>query len=205
MKVSRLSRLPVSLWPNSTSVWSTPSIGRSVGILLPMRRAKVGKNSMVENIAYELVPGLTLPGQRTKQKVRIEPSVASPSSPAEGTGVAHVRCSLVAHLACSLALRPVVRGEDDKSVVVDAELLQCVEDLADVVIALHQLVAVLTDARLGLELLGREIRKMPHRERQIEEEGPAGRLLPLHEVDRLRHQFIVDLGPDFPRERLDGP
>ena len=84
MKVSRLSRLPVSLLPSSTSVWSTPSIGRSVGILLPMRRAKVGKKSMVENIAYELVPGLTLPGQRMKQKVRIEPSVASPSSPRKG-------------------------------------------------------------------------------------------------------------------------
>ena len=39
---------------------------------------------MIENIAYELVPGLTLPGQRTKQKVRIEPSVASPSSPRKG-------------------------------------------------------------------------------------------------------------------------
>ena len=44
---------------------------------------------------------------------------------------------------------------------------------------------------------------MPHRERQVEEEGLAGRFLPLHEVDRLRHQFSVDLGPDFPRERLD--
>ena len=36
---------------------------------------------MIENIAYELEPGLILPGQRTMQKVRIEPSVASPSSP----------------------------------------------------------------------------------------------------------------------------
>src|SRR6266481_5610169 len=32
MKVSRPSRLPVSLLPNSTSVWSTPSMGRSVVI-----------------------------------------------------------------------------------------------------------------------------------------------------------------------------
>ena len=49
-----------------------------------MMRAKVGKKSMIENIAYELVPGLTLPGQRTKQKVRIDPSVTSPSSPRKG-------------------------------------------------------------------------------------------------------------------------
>jgi hypothetical protein len=36
---------------NNTLVWSMPSIGLSVGILAPMRRAKVGKKSMVENIA----------------------------------------------------------------------------------------------------------------------------------------------------------
>jgi hypothetical protein len=57
---------------------------RSVGVLLPMRRVKVGKKSIVENIAYELVSGLTLPGQRTKQNVLMEPSVASPSSPRNG-------------------------------------------------------------------------------------------------------------------------
>src|SRR6476469_7648811 len=62
MKVSRLSRFPVSLLQNSTSVWSTPSIGRSLGILLPMRRAKVGKKSIVENIAYEVVSRLDLAG-----------------------------------------------------------------------------------------------------------------------------------------------
>jgi hypothetical protein len=91
---------------------------------------------MIETIAFEDVPGLTLPGQRTMQKVRIEPSVASPNSPRKGP--AHIRRSLVAHLPGGLALRPVIRGEDDKRVVVDAEVLQRVEDLADVVIALHQ-------------------------------------------------------------------
>ena len=39
---------------------------------------------MIENIAYEVVPGLILPGQRMKQKVRIDPSVTSPSSPRNG-------------------------------------------------------------------------------------------------------------------------
>jgi hypothetical protein len=42
-------------------------------------------------------------------------------------------------------LRPIVRGEDNKRVIVDAEFLQRVEDLADVVIAFHQLVAVLAN------------------------------------------------------------
>jgi len=76
--------LPVSLLPNNTSVWSTPSMGRLVGIFAPMMRAKVGMKSMIENIAYQLVPGLTLPGQGMKQKVRIDPSVTSPSSPRKG-------------------------------------------------------------------------------------------------------------------------
>ena len=39
---------------------------------------------MIENIAYELVPRLTLPGQRTKQNVLIDTSVASPNSPRNG-------------------------------------------------------------------------------------------------------------------------
>jgi hypothetical protein len=54
-----------------------------------------------------------------------------------GTGVTHVRPSLVAHLAAGLTLWPIVRSEDDKRVVVDREFLERVEDLTDVVIAFH--------------------------------------------------------------------
>src|SRR5207244_2882495 len=64
MKLKRLSRCPIALLPSKTSVWSTPSIGRSVGILPPTMWAKVGKKSMIENIAYDVVFGLTWPGQR---------------------------------------------------------------------------------------------------------------------------------------------
>ena len=98
---------------------------------------------------------------------------------------------------------PLSEAKTTQRVVVDAELLQRVEDLADVVIAFHHLVAVLTNPRLARELLRREIWKMPHRERQVEKEGLPGCGLPLHEIDRLRHQFSVDLGADFPRIRLD--
>ena len=66
------------------------------------------------------------------------------------------------NLTGGLALRTVVRGEHDQRVVVDAELLQRVEDLADMIVALHHLVTVLADARLARELLRREIREMPH-------------------------------------------
>ena len=51
MKVNRFSRWPTVLLPNSTSLWSTPSIGRSVGILPPTMLASVGMKSMIENMA----------------------------------------------------------------------------------------------------------------------------------------------------------
>src|SRR5260221_10667919 len=70
MKLKRLSRCPITLLPSTTSVWFTPSIGRSVGTLPPTMLAKVGRKSMIENIAYELVSGLTCTGQRMKQKFR---------------------------------------------------------------------------------------------------------------------------------------
>src|SRR6478609_8391492 len=57
---------------------------------------------------------------------------------------------------------------------------------------------------IARELLRRQVRKMPHREWQVEEEGLPSRCLPLHEVDGLRHQFGVDLGANFPRVGLDG-
>ena len=77
-----------------------------------MRRAKVGKKSIVENIAYELV-SLTLPGQRTKQNVLIEPSVASPSSPRNGP---ELPMSGDPWLPISRAVSPcgpLFRGEDE--------------------------------------------------------------------------------------------
>jgi hypothetical protein len=94
---------------------------------------------------------------------------------------------LVAHLAAGLPLWSIVRSEDDERVVVDREFLERVEDLTDVVIAFHQLVTELADARLAQELLRWEIRKVSHRERKVEEERLARRLLPLHEVDGLRN------------------
>src|SRR5229473_1163333 len=80
----------------------------------------------------------------------------------EGTGITLVRRALVTHLAGGLALRSVVRGKDNQRVVVNAKFLQRVENLADVVIALHQLVAVLANPRLAGELLRRKVREMSH-------------------------------------------
>ena len=72
---------------------------------------------MVENIAYELVPGLTLPGQRTMQKVRIEPSVASPSSldlPGEvDTQIRAVKGSEVIHVRGCEYLDEVLPGQPE--------------------------------------------------------------------------------------------
>ena len=48
-----------------------------------------------------------------------------------------------------LTLRPIVRSEYQQRIVIDAKLLQRVEDLADVLVAFHQLVAVIADARFA--------------------------------------------------------
>ena len=134
-----------------------------------------------------VVLGLTCPGQRMIAAVRIEPSVTSPNSPRNGTGIAHVRRSLVAEFACGLTLWSVVGGKDDDGVVVDAKFFQRVEDAADVVVALHQLIAVVADPRLTLELFRRKVRKVPHRERQIQEERLPGCFLTPHKINRLIH------------------
>src|SRR4029450_9734546 len=89
---------------------------------------------------------------------------------AERTRAPDIRCSLIAKFAGEVCPRPIVRGEHEQRVVVDAELLQRIEDLADVVVPFHDLVAVLADAGLALELAGWKVRRMPHRERQIKEE-----------------------------------
>ena len=120
---------------------------------------------------------MTCPGQRTKAKVRIEPSVASPSSPRKGPGLPMSGGAEVAKVLTFPAPRAVVGGEDQDRVVLDFEVLQRVHDLPDVIVALHHLVAVLPDARFAGELPGRIVRRVTHRERQIEEEGFARRLL----------------------------
>jgi hypothetical protein len=91
----------------------------------------------------------------------------------------------------------VVGCEDHDGVVLDAELFKRVEDLPDVVVAFHQLVAIVSDPRLTLELLGRKVGRVPHRKGQVKKERFTSRLLAFHEVDRFRNQLVVDFGPDF--------
>src|SRR5216684_1897367 len=100
--LSDWSRMPLAAWPRSAAL-KVRQVGRGrIWILLdrlqvfldhlphrPRRPAEQRANLQVLmgihfDVVDFLVPGLTLPGQRTKQKVRIEPSVASPSSPLKG-------------------------------------------------------------------------------------------------------------------------
>ena len=132
--------------------------------------AKVGKKSMIENIAYDVVSGLMWPGQRMTPQVRIGPR--SPRQFAtERAGIAHIRRSLIAEFARGLAIWSVVGGKDDDACCLDAEFLERVENPADVIVALHQLVAVVADPRLALELLRGQVRDVSHREWQVEKEG----------------------------------
>src|SRR5262249_9817315 len=70
-----------------------------------------GKKSMIENIGRRLRSAW--PGQRMKQKVRMEPSVASPSSPRNVPGTAHVGRSLVVIFTKGLSGRAVVGREHE--------------------------------------------------------------------------------------------
>ena len=48
-----------------------------------------------------------------------------------------------------------------------------------------------------------QVGHVAHRERQIQEERFSSGVLPLHEVDRLADQFVVDACANLRRERLD--
>ena len=119
------------------------------------------------------------------------------------TRIAHVRRPLISQIPDDLTFRPVVRGEDEKRVVVDLEVFQRLEDPADVVVAFHHPVTILANPRLPRELLRREVRKMPHGEWQVEEERLARLGLSLHKVDGLPREFKVDLAPNFHRVRFE--
>ena len=122
--------------------------------------------------------------------------MTSPSSPRKGPGTAHVGRALIApYSRADLSPRPVVRGKDDQRVVVDAEFLQRVEDLADVDSRLPSSCRRIgRSATSPRKLLRREdSESVPHREWQVEEEGLARGLLPLHEVDRLRHELVPSI------------
>jgi hypothetical protein len=62
---------------------------------------------------------------------------------AEWTRVALIRRPLISQIADDLTFRPVVRGEDQKRVVVDLEVFQRLEDPAHVVVAFHHPFAIL--------------------------------------------------------------
>lgn len=80
---------------------------------------------------------------------------------------------------------PVVGREDHNGVVLDLELLERIEDLPDVIVGFHDLVAVLLDPRFPDELLGRAVWRVAYREREIKEERFAGGVLAFYEVNRF--------------------
>ena len=121
----------------------------------------------------------------------------------EGAGVARIRRSIVAEIADGLAIRTIVGGKNHDGVIFHAKPFKGVEDLPDMVVAFHQLVAVIADPGFSLELRRGKVRHVSHGEGQIQEERLACSFLALHEVDGLVDQFVVDTGTDFRREGLD--
>ena len=60
-----------------------------------------------------------------------------------------------------------------------------------------------TDAGFAGEGLGRQVRRVPHGERQVEKERLAGGVLALHEVDRFVGEHVVDFGAHLRRVRFE--
>src|SRR5262245_25340180 len=110
---------------------------------------------------------------------------------AKRASIAHVWRALVAEFPRGLAIRSIVWGKDEESAVGNAKFFEHVEDVADVVVPLHHLVAVVANPRLALELTRRQVWHVPHRERQVEEERLPGCLLAAHELDRFVHELVV--------------
>jgi hypothetical protein len=139
--------------------------------------AKVGKKSMVENMRTSWCPALTSPASATRQNVRTRPlggftqfprgrdrrcpCPAFPGCPFRG------RSRLAAR--CPTRRRPACRCRHPSS-------FRASSIWPELVIAFHQHVAVLANPRLARELLRREIGKMPHRERHVEEKWLPCRL-----------------------------
>ena len=91
-------------------------------------------------------------------------------------------------------LGSVVAGEHDECVLAEAQLFDCVEDLADVVIHLGQRVGPVAVAGAAGEVWMRQRRIMHERERHVGEERPLGLRVAAHEIDGS----AGDLGIDQP-------
>ena len=89
-------------------------------------------------------------------------------------------------------LRPVVRSEDEDGVVALAQLVDGIQQAADVGIGLRQHVGEVAVAGLALEFGTGQRRIVRLGQRQIEEEGLAGLALATHEVDAAPGQFAID-------------
>ena len=105
---------------------------------------------MMETISCDVRGGIW-PGHRTIAAVRIEPSLASPSSPRYGPGDLCRACP--AEFAHDRTLGAVVGREHDDRVAFEVQLSQRIEHRPHDRIPLHQGVAELADDQASTSLL----------------------------------------------------
>jgi hypothetical protein len=91
-------------------------------------------------------------------------------------------------------VRPVVARVDNDRIVGDAHIVEGLEQAADRIVMLHHAVDVFAIAvGVAAAMAGADMRSQVHAGRvEPDEEGLAGPLLPLHEIDRRGRRFIVD-------------
>src|SRR5262249_35834098 len=95
--------------------------------------------------------------------------------------------------------------QDDDRVIVDAELLECVEDRPEIGVELQQAVGPVALAGFSFELCARVDRKVHQRVIEVEEERFLCVDASLHERLAARDEFKIDVSPHLPRQLPDRP
>ncbi len=159
-----------------------------VGGVPPARSTKVGHQSMWHMISLATVPGLMWPGHQAMAGTRKPPSKLRPLRAAEGR---------VAGVGPRVDPRAVVRGPDDQRVLGDARVADRLQDLAGVVVQLHQGVEVVAAAgRFSLEARRRVVGVVHLHEAEVHEEGLVVLGVRLDVLDRVGAHDVVGGRPD---------
>ena len=162
-----------------------PLSSRSLIVVSPAAASSVGNQSRPENISLETSPGLILPGQRIIAGTRKAPSQFVSFS---------LRNGVVAASGQENWFGPLSVRVDDDGVVGDAEVVERLQQLADVPVMLDHAVGVLVAGHAALAAHRRaHVGEDVHARGVHPDEERLARLhLPLHEVDGGGRRLVVD-------------
>ncbi len=149
----------------------------------PAAASNVGSMSWWETMPFSTVPALILPGQRRNAGTRQAPSQLVSF---------WLRNGVLARIGPGVVLRAVVGGIHDDGVIGDAQFIELVEHLADLLVVGDHPIAVIVLPALSAVLVG-EVGPEVHRSRVVPEEEGLVRLgLLLHPAESGRRDLLID-------------